>query len=115
MKRQFSVKPKQNVNASTSGYATLEVDRDKARDVAEDIMNGGWDDQFNERDEDIDWGTYDSADDLAEDIPAILYLLFGLEDGEDYQMMNGTSIMYTDTANGLWKQAKTLLSQEVIL
>lgn len=109
MKRQFSVRPKQTVKANTSAYATIEVDLDKAHDVAVDIMKGVWDDQINGRDEDIEWAYY-SADDLAEDIPAILYLLFGLEDGEDYQMMNGTSIMYTDTANSLWKQAKTLLS-----
>lgn len=110
MKRQFSVSPKQSVSASTSGYATIEVDTDKARNIAEDIMNGVWDDQINGRDEDIEWGMYSSPDALAVDIPAILYLLFGLEDGEDYQLMNDTSIMYTDTANGLWKQAKTLLS-----
>lgn len=110
MKRQFSIQPKQGVKASTSASATIEVDADKAHDVAVDIMNGVLDDQLNGRDEDIEWGIYESADDLAQDIPAILYLLFGLEDGEDYQLMNGTSIMYTDTANSLWKQAKTLLS-----
>lgn len=110
MKRIFSMKPKTEVTASSKGYATIEVDPDKARYVAIDIMNGDWDDQMNGRDEDIEWGIYESADDLAQDVPAILYLLFGLEDGEDYQIMNDTSIMYTDTANGLWKQAKTLLS-----
>lgn len=110
MKRTFSVNPQTKVTASSNGYATIEVDEDKAHDVAVDIMNGIWDDQINGRDEDIEWGIYESADDLAHDIPAILYLLFGLEDGEDYQIINDTSIMYTDTANGLWKQAKTLLS-----
>ena len=110
MKRTFSVNPQTKVTASSSGYATIEVDEGKAQDVAEEIMNGDWDDQINGRDEDIEWGIYESADDLAHDIPAILYLLFGLEDGEDYQIMNDTSIMYTDTANGLWKQAKTLLA-----
>ena len=110
MKRTFSVNPQTKVTASSTGYATIEVDEDKAHDVAVDIMNGVWDDQINGRDEDIEWGIYESADDLAYDIPAILSLLFGLEDGEDYQIMNDTSIMYTDTANGLWKQAKTLLS-----
>ena len=109
MRRQFGVKPNTKVTASSNGYATIEVDEDKAHDVAVDIMNGIWDDQINGRDEDIEW-MYESADDLAQDIPAILYLLFGLEDREDYQIMNDTSIMYTDTANGLWKQAKTLLS-----
>ena len=110
MKRTFSVNPQTKITASSNGYATIEVDEGKAQGVAEEIMNGDWDDQINGRDEDIEWGIYESADDLAQDIPAILYLLFGLEDGEDYQIMNGTSIMYTDTANGLWKQAKTLLS-----
>ena len=110
MKRTFSVNPQTKVTASSNGYATIEVDEGKAQGVAEEIMNGDWDDQINGRDEDIEWGIYESSDDLAHDIPAILYLLFGLEDGEDYQIMNGTSIMYTDTANGLWKQAKTLLS-----
>lgn len=110
MKRSFSVNPQTKVTASSEGYATIEVDTDKARNIAEDIMNGVWDDQINGRDEDIEWGIYESADDLAQDVPAILYLLFGLEDGEDYQLMNGTSIMYIDTANGLWKQARTLLS-----
>lgn len=110
MKRQFSIQPNQSVQASSNGYATIEVDEGKAQGVAEEIMNGDWDDQINGRDEDIEWGIYESADELAKDIPAILYLLFGLEDGEDYQIMNDTSIMYTDTANGLWKQAKTLLS-----
>lgn len=109
MRRTFSVNPKTKVNASTSSSGTIEVDIDKAHDIAVDIMNGVWDDQINGRDEDIEW-VYNSADELAEDIPAILYLLFGLEDGEDYQMMNDTSIMYIDTANGLWKQAETLLS-----
>ena len=100
-----------DVYSASGGPAhdAIEVDEDKAHDVAVDIINGVWDDQINGRDEDIEW-MYESADELAEDIPAILYLLFGLEDGEDYQLMNGTSIMYTDTANGLWKQAKTLLS-----
>ena len=112
MKRTFSVNPQTKVTASYNGngYATIEVDEGKAQDVAEEIMNGDWDDRMNGRDEDIEWGIYESSDDLAQDIPAILYLLFGLEDGEDYQIMNDTSIMYTDTANGLWKQAKTLLS-----
>lgn len=109
MKRTFSVQPKTRVVASSNGCATIEVDEDKAHDVAVDIMNGIWDDQINGRDEDIKWGIYESADDLAQDIPAILYLLFGLEDGEDYQLMNDTSIMYTDTANGLWKEVKMLL------
>lgn len=110
MRRQFRVNPKAKVTASSNGYATIEVDEDKAQEIAEEIMNGDWDDQINGRDEDIEWGIYESSDDLAQDIPAILYLLFGLENGEDYQIMNVTSIMYTDTANGLWKQAKTLLS-----
>ena len=110
MKRTFSVNPQTKVTASSDGIATLEIDEGKVRDVAEEIMNGYWDDQINGRDEDIEWGEYESADDLAHDVPAILYLLFGFEDGEDYQLINDTIASYIDTANGLWKQAKKLLS-----
>lgn len=109
MKRTFSVQPKTRVVASSERYDTLEIDPDLAHEVAVGLMNGFWDDQINGRDEEIYWGEYESPSDLANDIPAMLYLLFGLQDGEDYQLMNGTSIMYTDTANRLWKEVKMLL------
>lgn len=110
MNRTFSISPQTRVTASSDGIAILEIDEGKVRDVAEEIMNGYWDDQINGRDEDIEWGEYESADDLAHDVPAILYLLFGFEEGEDYQLIDDTAVSYTDTANGLWKQAKKLLS-----
>lgn len=108
MKRQFTVKPKQSVKASTAPSSVIEVDPDKALDVAVDIMNGAFDDQINGRDEDVEWGVYDSPNDLAEDIPTILYLLLGLEDGEDYQIMNGLSIMLVNEAYA--SQIETLLA-----
>lgn len=110
MNRTFSVFPQTRVTASSDGISTVEIDEGKVRDVAEEIMDGDWDDQINGRDEDVEWGEYESADDLAHDVPTILYLLFGFEEGEDYQLIDDTSISYTDTANGLWKQAKKLLS-----
>lgn len=58
-----------------------------------------------DRCDDIDFSIYASAEDLAEDIPAILYILYGLEDGEDYQIMNN-SVMYSDTADSIWKQVE---------
>ena len=36
-------------------HDAIEVDEDKAHDVAVDIINGVWDDQINGRDEDIEW------------------------------------------------------------
>ena len=106
--KKFTVRPKQSLNASTSPSSIIEVDPDKAYDVAVDIMNGVFDDQINGRDEDVEWGVYDSTADLAADIPTILYLLFGLEDGEDYQIMNGSSIMLRNIANV--RQVASLLS-----
>lgn len=110
MNRRFSVSPQTSVTASSAEISTIEIDEGKVRDVAEEIMDGYWDDQINGRDEDVEWGEYESADDLAQDVPAILYLLFGFEEGQDYQLVDDTSVSYTDTANGLWKQAKKLLS-----
>ncbi len=110
MKRTFSVSPQTRVTASSDGSSTIEIDEGKVRDLAGEIMDGDWDDQINGRDEDMEWGEYESADDLAHDVPAILYLIFGFEEGEDYQLIDDTTVSYTDTANGLWKQAKKLLS-----
>ena len=107
MKRQFTIKPKQSVKASTES-SVVGVDPDKVYDVASDIMTGVFDDQMNGREMDINWGEYDSTADLAADIPTILYLLFGLEDGEDYQILNGSSIMLRNTANV--RQVASLLS-----
>lgn len=44
MNRTFSVSPQTRVTASSDGIATLEIDEGKVRDVAEEIMNGYWDD-----------------------------------------------------------------------
>lgn len=60
--------------------------------------------------EEVDLDMYTDSETLAQEINVLLYIKYGIEDDEDYQMMNDTRIIYTDTVNGLWKQTKTLLS-----
>ena len=45
---------------------------------------------------------FDGPEDI--DIETYLYVVYGLYDGEDYQIMNGLGVMITDTANSVWKQ-----------
>lgn len=106
----YPKKSKKSVEASFSGYGAFEPDLNKLFERAADI----WDEKAldgaaMDRCDDLDFSIYSSVADLAEDIPAILYILYGLEDGEDYQMMNN-SVMYADTANSIWKQVEDELA-----
>lgn len=106
----YPKKSKKTVEASFSGYGAFEPDPNKLFDKAVDIWDEkAIDEAAVDRCDDIDFSIYTSAEDLAEDVPAMLYILYGLEDGEDYQMMNN-SVMYSDTANSIWKQAEAELA-----
>lgn len=110
MKRQLKVSPKTVTASSKDNTMIIEIDEDCAHDLAIDIMNGVWDDQIDYRADDVDWGIYDSSAELAEDIPTILYLMFGLQDGEDYQMLNGRSIMCRNADDSRWNEVISLLT-----
>lgn len=110
MKRQLKVSPKTVTASSKDNTMIIEIDEDCAYDLAIDIMNGVWDDQIGYRADDVDWGMYDSSAELAEDIPTILYLMFGLQDGEDYQMLNGRSIMCRNANDSRWNEVISLLT-----
>lgn len=104
MKRQFTAKPSSVTASKDSGIKAIELNETKVYDKAVDIWNNDIDEAATDRCDDIEF-IYDSVDELAQDIPAILYIIYGLEDGEDYQIMNN-SIMYSDTANSIWKQVE---------
>ena len=110
MKRQLKVLPKAVTASSEDNTMIIEIDEDCAHDLAIDIINGVWDDQIDYRADDVDWGMYDSSAELAEDIPTILYLMFGLQDGEDYQTLNGTSIMCRNANDSRWDEVISLLT-----
>lgn len=110
MKRQLKVSPKTVTASSKDNTMIIEIDEDCAYDLAIDIMNGVWDDQIGYRADDVDWGMYENSAELAEDIPTILYLMFGLQDGEDYQMLNGRSIMCRNANDSRWNEVISLLT-----
>ena len=110
MKRQLKVLPKAVTASSEDNTMIIEIDEDCAHDLAIDIINGVWDDQIGYRADDVDWEMYDSSAELAEDIPTILYLMFGLQDGEDYQMSNGRSIMCRNANDSRWDEVISLLT-----
>lgn len=110
MKRQLKVLPKAVTASSQDNTMIIEIDEDCAHDLAIDIMNGVWDDQIGYRADDVDWGMYENSAELAEDIPTILYLMFGLQDGEDYQMLNGRSIMCRNANDSRWNEVISLLT-----
>ena len=110
MKRQLKVSPKTVTASSQDNTMIIEIHEDCAYDLAIDIMNGVWDDQIGYRADDVDWGMYENSAELAEDIPTILYLMFGLQDGEDYQMLNGRSIMCRNANDSRWNEVISLLT-----
>lgn len=110
MKRKLKVLPKAVTASSKDNTMIIEIDEDCAHDLAIDIMNGVWDDQIDYRADDVDWGMYENSAELAEDIPTILYLMFGLQDGEDYQILNGSSIMCRNANDSRWNEVISLLT-----
>ena len=110
MKRKLKVLPKAVTASSKDNTMIIEIHEDCAHDLAIDIINGVWDDQIGYRADDVDWEMYDSSADLAEDIPTILYLMFGLQDGEDYQILNGRSIMCRNANDSRWNEVISLLT-----
>ena len=110
MKRQLKVLPKAVTASSEDNTMIIEIDEDCAHDLAIDIIDGVWDDQIGYRADDVDWGMYENSAELAEDIPTILYLMFGLQDGEDYQILNGRSIMCRNANDSRWNEVISLLT-----
>ena len=110
MKRQLKVLPEAVTASSKDNTRIIEINEDCAHDIAIDIINGVWDDQIDYRADDVDWGMYENSAELAEDIPTILYLMFGLQDGEDYQMLNGSSIMCRNANDSRWNEVISLLT-----
>ena len=110
MTRQLKVFPKAVTASSKDNTMIIEIHEDCAYDLAIDIMNGVWDDQIGYRADDVDWGMYENSAELAEDIPTILYLMFGLQDGEEYQILNGRSIMCRNANDSRWNEVISLLT-----
>ena len=106
----MKVLPKAVTASSQDNTMIIEIDEDCAHDLAIDIMNGVWDDQIDYRADDVDWVMYENSAELAEDIPTILYLMFGLQDGEDYQMLNDSSIMCRNANDSRWNEVISLLT-----
>lgn len=100
MKRKFTKHPS-SVTAGSRVHVpeAITFDESKFESSCQDLFENG---SKSDRYDDIDWDMFDSPEDI--DIETYLYVVYGLYDGEDYQIMNGLGVMITDTANGVWKQ-----------
>lgn len=101
MKRQFRAIPSIIQADSISKGFTL--DPDKVADAAQGMWDGRFDEICDSRIEDLDWSMYDSIEELAFDIPMLLWVICGLQDGEDYQLLNSYSVLPTDPSNQMWE------------
>ena len=77
----------------------INFDSKKLRAAAKKIFN----DKSSYEDE-VDWDDFDSPSQI--DIPTILWCLYDLEDGEDYQQGNGEEVMPTDPSNSVWNKVR---------
>lgn len=79
----------------------IEIDFDKCIRAASFILDGKMNNLQAERAEEIDLDIYLDDESLAEDINVLLYIKYGLQDGEDYQLMNN-SIMMVNPRDAIW-------------
>ena len=107
MKRKFTASPSMAVTSATqTGYNIHSV---KALTVAQAMWRGEYDEISDGRIEDLDWSMYLTVEELADDIPMILWVAYGLEGGEDYQLLNQTSILPVDSSNPIWPRVAEAL------
>lgn len=81
----------------------VDIDEEKLMNLQMKIVAGKI---HNQRMEEIDTSMFDSWEDV--DLPTVLYVVFGLEEGEDYQISND-AIMIADEGNLVWDQVRRKL------
>lgn len=88
----------------------IELDFDKCMYAASNILNGSMNNRQRDRAEEVDLDIYVDAETLAQEINVLLYIKYGLEDGEDYQLMNN-SIMMVNPRDAIWTAVRIDLGE----
>ena len=86
---------------SAENISQITVDEDKCQLLAEKIINNEISESQSERADEVDIDAIQP--DLSQDIPALLYILYGLVDGEDYVIMND-HIMIPTPGDQIWAE-----------
>lgn len=95
------------VTAANNGLPYLDIDEDKLGEARQDLYNKL--DELEESFPEIEWDNVESPEDI--DIAMILYVNYGLQDGEDYQIGNGETDIIIDNKNDdRWHQVATDLN-----
>lgn len=95
------------VTAANDGLPYLDIDEDKLDEARQALYNKL--DELEESFPEIGWDIVESPEDI--DIAMILYVNYGLQDGEDYQIGNGETDIIIDNKNdGRWHQVATDLN-----
>ena len=95
------------VTAANDGLPYLDIDEDKLAEARQDLYNKL--DELEESFPEIEWDNVESPEDI--DMAMILYVNYGLQDGEDYQIGNGETDIIIDNKNdGRWHQVATDLN-----
>lgn len=105
MKRRFTATPSSAISSATA-QSGLTVHGVKSLDLAQQIWDGEFNEIADDRLQELNWSEYSTVEELADDIPMLLWVVFGLQDGEDYQIMNGFSILPVDSTKEIWTRVQ---------
>lgn len=80
---------------------SIEFDADKCLRLASSILDKKMNNKQQARAQVVNLDMYENAETLAQELDVLLYIKYGLEDGEDYQLMNN-SLMMVNPKDPIW-------------